>query len=111
MTLSDDFVQRSLKSTIKKIKWLAVSSGVGRTECWHEHKSFTKHSINLISKPFDKLDHRCSGKIFDLNFLCIVVVQSHEMQCSERMTKIGMWSEVVMLLRVQCKLFPKYFSL
>ena len=35
------------------------------------------------------------------------VYKFNNMQCWDCMTKIGMWSEFVMLLRVQCKLFPK----
>ena len=50
-----------------------VSSGVGRTECRHEHKSLRKCCINLILKPFYKLDHVCAGKIFNFNFLCKIM--------------------------------------
>ena len=56
-----------------------VSSGVGRTGCWHVHKSLRKHAINFISMTIDKLYHRCAGKIFNFNFSCNVVVQCHEM--------------------------------
>ena len=52
-----------------------VSSGVGRTGCWHEYKSLRKRGINFISKPIDKWDHRCAGQIFNFNFVCIAVVQ------------------------------------
>ena len=31
---------------------VSVSSGVGRTGCWHEHKSLRNHGINLILKPY-----------------------------------------------------------
>ena len=55
---------------------VSVSIGVGRTGCWHEYKSLRKRGINFISKPIDKLDHRCSGKMFNFNFVCIVVVQN-----------------------------------
>ena len=55
---------------------VSVSSGVGWTGCWHEYKSLRKHGINFISKPIDKLDHRCAGKIFNFNFVCIAVVQN-----------------------------------
>ena len=54
---------------------VSVSSGVERTGCWHEHKSLRKHGINFISNPIDKLDHRCAGKIFNFNFVVIVVVK------------------------------------
>ena len=54
---------------------VSVSSGVGRTGCWHAHKSLRKRGINFISKPIDKFDHKCAGKIFNFNFVCIVVVQ------------------------------------
>ena len=54
---------------------VSVTSGVGRTGCWHEHQSLRKHGINLISKPIDKLYHMCAGKIFNFNFSCNVVVQ------------------------------------
>ena len=54
---------------------VSVSSGVGRTGCWHARKSLRKCGINFISKPIDKLDLRWAGKIFNLNFVCIVVVQ------------------------------------
>ena len=53
---------------------VSVSSGVGRTGCWHAHKSPRKHGINFISKPMDKLGHRCARKKFNFNFVCIVVV-------------------------------------
>ena len=55
---------------------VSVSSGVGQTGCWHAHKSLRKRGINFISKPIDKLDHRCAGKMFNFNFVCIVVVQN-----------------------------------
>ena len=55
---------------------VSVSSGVGRTGCWHEYKSLRKRDINFISKPVDVLDHRCAGKMFNFNFVCIVVVQN-----------------------------------
>ena len=55
---------------------VSVSSGVGRTGCWHEYKSLRKRGIKFFSKPIDKLDHRCSGKMFKFNFVCIVVVQN-----------------------------------
>ena len=42
---------------------ILVSSRVGRIGCWHAQKSLRKHSINLIAKPIDKLDHRCAGEI------------------------------------------------
>ena len=42
--------------------------GVGQTRCWHEHKGFRKHCINLILKPIDKLYHRFAVKIFNFNF-------------------------------------------
>ena len=51
---------------------VSVNSGVGRTECWHEYKSLRKHGINFISKPVDKLDHRCAGTMLNFNFVCIV---------------------------------------
>ena len=47
---------------------VSVSSGAGRTGCWHEYKSLRKHGINFIAKPIDKLDHRCAGNIFNFNF-------------------------------------------
>ena len=53
-----------------------MSSGAGRTGCWHEYKSLRKHGINFISKPIAKLDHRCEGKMFSFNFVRIVVVQN-----------------------------------
>ena len=55
---------------------VSVSSGVGRTGCWHEYKSLRKRCINFISNPIDKLDHRCAGKMFNFNFVCIAVVQN-----------------------------------
>ena len=55
---------------------VSVSSGVERTGCWHEYKSLRKRCINFISKPIGKLDHRCAGKNFNFNFVCIVVVQN-----------------------------------
>ena len=47
---------------------VGVSSGVGRTECWHEYKSLRKQCINLISTPIDKYDQRPPGKIFNFGF-------------------------------------------
>ena len=74
------FIQkiRSLFSTalIGPYEQISVSSGVGRTGCWHEYKSLRKSGINFISKPINKLDHRCAGKMFNFNFVCIVVVQN-----------------------------------
>ena len=55
---------------------VSVSSGVGRTGCWHEYKSPRKRGINFILKPIDKLDHRCAGKMFNFNFVCIALVQN-----------------------------------
>ena len=54
---------------------VSASSGAGWTEGWHTHKRLRKPGINLILKSIDKSYHRCAGKIFDFNFLCIVVVQ------------------------------------
>ena len=60
----------------KSYEQVSVNSGVGRTGCWHEYKSLWKHGINFISKSIDKLDHMCAGKMFNFNFVCIVVVQN-----------------------------------
>ena len=55
---------------------VSVSSGTGRTGCWHEYKSLRKRGINFISKPIDILDYSCAGKMFNFNFVCIAVVQN-----------------------------------
>ena len=55
---------------------VSVSSGVGRTGWRHQYKSQRKHGINFISKHIDKLDHRCAGKMFNFNLVCIAVVQN-----------------------------------
>ena len=60
------------KRMLMSYEQVSVSSGVGR----HEYKSLRKRGINFISKPIDKLDHRCAGKMFTFNFVCIVVVQN-----------------------------------
>ena len=75
----DDYVVDGRPLGKKKIIFtsrFSVSSGVGRTGCWHEYKSLRKHYINFISKPIDKLDHRCAGKMFNFNFVCIVELQN-----------------------------------
>ena len=66
------FVEKNWDSR-KRYDQVSDSSGVGRTECWHEHKSLRKRGINFISKTIDKSDHRCAGKIFKkmLFFFCI----------------------------------------
>ena len=47
-----------LDRSVKMLHLSPVCSGVGRTGCWHGHKSLRKHGINLISMPIDKIYHR-----------------------------------------------------
>ena len=57
---------------------VGVSSGVGRTECWHEYKILRKQYINLNSTPIDRYDQRPPGKRFNFPFLSPVPLTTYD---------------------------------
>ena len=56
--------------TLAGLSQTLTSSSLGRL-----HRA-RKRGINFILKPIDNLDHRCAGKMFNFNFVCIALVQN-----------------------------------